>query len=100
MITNVCAIWLAKQQICNTAMEFVVPFPLALKSSWKSHLMTPFFIQIDVLGEKIIIWVKYGNVFTQIMMFSLKKVDDLRAREQEEKGATNSAPRTNLQLRP
>ena len=37
---------------------------------------------------------KYGNVFTQIMMFSLKKVDDLRAREREreEKGITNSAP--------
>ena len=37
---------------------------------------------------------KYGNVFTQIIMFSLKKVDDLRAREREreEKGTTNSAP--------
>ena len=31
-----------------------------------------------------------------MIMFSLKKVDDLRAREQEreEKGTTNSAPRT------
>ena len=39
-------------------------------------------------------WVKYGNVFTQIMMFSLQKIDGLRARErkQEEKGTTNSAP--------
>ena len=56
--------------------------------------MTPFFIQKEVLGEKIIIWVKYGNSFTQIIMFSLKKVDDLRAREREreEKGTTNSAP--------
>ena len=37
---------------------------------------------------------KYGNVFTQILMFSLKKVDDLRAREREreEKGTTNFAP--------
>ena len=32
------------------------------------------------------------SVFTQIMMFSLKKVDNLRAREREreEKGTTNS----------
>ena len=39
---------------------------------------------------------KYGNVFTQIMMFSLKNVDDLRARERErkEKGTTNSRPKT------
>ena len=38
---------------------------------------------------------KYGNVFTKIMMFSLKKVDSLREREleQEEKGTTNSAPK-------
>ena len=37
---------------------------------------------------------KYGNVFTQIMMFLLLKVDDLRVREQdrEEKGITNSEP--------
>ena len=35
--------------------------------------MAPFFVQKEVLGEKI------------IMMFSLKKVDDLRARELEEK---------------
>ena len=55
--------------------------------------MTPFFVQKEVLGEKIIIRVKYGNVFTQIMMFSLKKVDGLRAREREEKGTTNSAPK-------
>ena len=59
--------------------------------------MTPFFVQKEVLGEKIIICVKYGNVCTQIIMFSLKKVDDLRAREnesesREEKGTTNSAP--------
>ena len=82
---------------CNLGVEFVVPFSshsLALKLSWKSHQMTPFFIQKEVLGEKIIIWVKYGNVFTQIIMFSLKKVDDLRAREREReaKGTTNSAP--------
>ena len=41
---------------------------------------------------------KYGNFFTQILIFSLKKVDDLRPRErereQEEKGTTNSAPRS------
>ena len=46
----------------------------------KSSNDTFFFVQKEVLGEKIIIWVKYGNIFTQIMMFSLKKVDDLRAR--------------------
>ena len=39
-------------------------FPLALKLSWKSRQMTPFFVQIEVLSEKIIIWEKYGNVFT------------------------------------
>ena len=77
--------------------EFVVSFSsrsLAHKSSWKSHQMTPFFIQKEVLCEKIIIWVKYGNFYTQVMMFSLKKVDDLRAREREReaKGTTNSAP--------
>ena len=47
--------------------------------------MTPFFVQKAVLG-----------VFTQIMMFSLKNVDDLRARvrERKEKGTTNSRPNT------
>ena len=47
--------------------------------------MTPFFVQKAVLG-----------VFTQIMMFSLKNVDDLRARvrERKEKGTTNSRPKT------
>ena len=41
-------------------------------------------------------FVQNDNVFTQIMMISPKKVDDLRAREREreEKGTTNSAPRT------
>ena len=38
--------------------KFVVIFSsrshsLALKSSWKSHRMTPFFVQKEVLGEKI-----------------------------------------------
>ena len=35
---------------------------------------------------------KHCNVFTQIMMLSLEKVDDLRVREQEgeENGTTNS----------
>ena len=58
--------------------------------------MTPFFVQKEVLGEKIIIWVKYGNIFTQIIMFSLQKVDDLWMREweQEEKGTTDSAPKS------
>ena len=51
--------------------------------------MTPFFVQKDVFGEKIINWVKYGNVFTQIMMVSHKK---LTTWEREEKGTTNSAP--------
>jgi hypothetical protein len=43
--------------------------------------MTPFFAQTEMLGDKII-------------MFSLIKVDDLRAREREVKGTTNSAPIT------
>ena len=37
----------------------------------KSSNDTFFFVQKEVVGEKIIIWVKYGNGFTQIMMFSL-----------------------------
>ena len=38
----------------------------------------------------------YVNVFTQIVMFSLSKVDHLRAREREEKGITNFALNRNL----
>jgi hypothetical protein len=57
-----------------------------------------FFVQKEVLGEKIIICVSFGNGFTQIMMFSLKKVDNLRARKREEKGTTNSATNTILKL--
>ena len=38
--------------------------------------------------------VKYGNVFTQIMMFSLKKIDDLRAREQKREEKRNHKFRT------
>ena len=73
--------------------EFVVPFFLSLKFSHSQvSKWHPFFIQKEVFGEKIIFWVKYGNVFTQIMMFSLKNIDDLRAREREEKGTTNSVP--------
>ena len=66
-------------------------FPLALVLLLSiRHQMTHFFFQDEVSGEKIIIW----KCFTQIMMFSLKKVDDLRAREREreEKGTTNSGP--------
>ena len=48
-------------------------FPLDLKSWWKSNQMTPFFFLKEVLGEKIIIWVKHGNGFSQIIMFSLYK---------------------------
>ena len=47
------------------------------------------------IGWKKNHWVKYGNVLTQIIMFSIQKIDDLKAREQqwEEKGTTNSALR-------
>ena len=45
--------------------------------------MTPFFVQKEAMGEKIITRMKYGNVFIQMMMFSLLKVDNLRARKQE-----------------
>ena len=58
----------------------------------KMSSMTPFFVQKEVLGEKIVMQVKYGNFFTQILMFSIEKVDDLREREREEKGTTNSTP--------
>ena len=47
---------------------------LTLKSSYKSHKMTPFLFKKEVLGEKIIIWVKYSNVFTQRMIFYLNKL--------------------------
>ena len=45
-----------------------------LKPSWKSHQMTPFFVQKEVLGEEIIIWVKYGNVFTETPFLNQKIV--------------------------
>ena len=54
--------------------------------------MTPFFVQKEVMDEKIITRVKYGNVSTQIMMFLLKKVDDLRAREQENESERKKEP--------
>ena len=78
--------------------EFVVPFSscshsLALKTS------------IFFLIENVFIWVKTLRYFTQMMIFSfdtsfwMKKgviwwlfIDDLRAREREEKGTTTSAP--------
>ena len=80
--------------------EFLVTFSscsrsLALKSSWKSHQMSPFFsFKKRYQMKKIMVWVKYGNVFTQIMRFSLEKVDDLKVSEWErgEKGTTNSVP--------
>ena len=37
----------------------------------KCHQMAPFFVHKEVLGEKVIIWVKYGNAFTKTMMFLL-----------------------------
>ena len=61
--------------------EICGSFFLSVSSRYKkSHQMI---FQKEVLGEKSIIWVEYGNVFTQTMMFSLWKVDDLRARELE-----------------
>ena len=51
----------------------------------KSLQMTVVFVQKEVLGEKI-------------MMFLLKKVDDLGAREREEKVTTNSAPTPILKI--
>ena len=49
--------------------EFMVTFSsrsLALKSSWKSHQMTPFFVQKEVLGEK------KSSFEWNMAMFSLK----------------------------
>ena len=43
--------------------------------------MTPFFVQKEVLSDKIIIWVKYGI----IMIFSLKKVDDFKLENKSER---------------
>ena len=89
---------IAKDEKGNYGAEFVVTFSSRSRSltlkSWKSHQTTPFFVQKEKLGEKTIIWVKKDDVFTQIMTFSLKKVDDLRAREREreKKGTRNSAP--------
>ena len=56
---------------------------VAVKLSWKSHQMTPFFVQKEGLGEKIIIWVTNDDVFTQIKIFPFKKGDDMRAREKK-----------------
>ena len=62
---------LAESTLGDLGAEFVVPFfspscPLVLKSSWKNHQVTHFFIQKESLGE--------------IMMFSHKKNVNLRAR--------------------
>ena len=35
---------------------------------------------------------KYGNVFTQMIMFSLIKVDDLRVRERENESERKKEP--------
>ena len=61
----------------------------------KNHQMKPFFAQKDVLGEKIIIWVKHGNVFTQIMMFSLIRLESERMRARGKRN-TNSVPKLQL----
>ena len=45
--------------------------------------MAPFFDKKERWSKNIIISVKTDDVFTQIMMFSLKKVDNLRVTEQE-----------------
>ena len=72
--------------------EFVVHFFLALLLS--SHHEKVIKWHLFLFKKRY--WVKYGNVFTQIMMFSLKKVDDLRVRERdrEEKETINSAPKS------
>ena len=83
----------------DMGMEFVVSFfsgscSLALKSSLKSHQMTPFSIQNED-------WEQNDVVLVKTLSFGTKKVviwwlfdDDLRARERrpEEKETTNSAP--------
>ena len=58
----------------NLWLLFLLGLVLSLSSRHEKVIKWhPFLVQKEVLGEKIIIWVKYGNVFTQIMMFSLKK---------------------------
>ena len=78
----------------NWGAEFVVPFSSRSQVVMKKSSNDTFFVQKESLCENFILWVKYGAVFTQIMMLSYKKVDNLRAREQEreEKGTTNSRP--------
>ena len=57
-------VWWFRQGIWGCLFLLHSTRSLALKSSWKVikwHL----FCSEEVLGEKIIIWVKYGNAFTQ-----------------------------------
>ena len=72
----------------NTWYVFVVPFSsrsLALKSSWKSHQMIPFFRSKRGIG-----WKDHHLSEIWQCFHSNNDVDDLRAREREEKGTTNS----------
>ena len=61
------------QNVFNLGVEFMVSFSSCSQAVMKESSNDTFFlVQKEVLGEKIIIWVKYGNVFAQIMMFSFK----------------------------
>ena len=78
----------------NLWLLFPIALILPLSSCHEKVIKWQLFLfQMRYLVKKFI-WVKYGTVFTQIMIFSLKKVVDLRARrrEREEKGTTNSTP--------
>ena len=61
------------QNVFDLGVESMVSFSSCSQAVMKESSNDTFFlVQKEVLGEKIIIWVKYGNVFAQIMMFSFK----------------------------
>ena len=64
---------------CWIGSYFFLPFSRS-EVVMKKSSNDIYFVQREALGEKIIIWVKYGIVFTQMMIFSLEKVHNLRAR--------------------
>ena len=57
--------------------------------------MTPFFVQKEVLGEKIIIWEKYGNVFIQ-MIFHFKKLTTLEQEKESKRKKEPKIPRLSV----
>ena len=67
--------------LATRARNFWFFFPLALKSSLKSHQMTTFLAQKRGLSEKIIIWVKTLWFWTNKVVIWWLFNDNFRARE-------------------